>query len=507
MATLIRPTNQTTWTNRHNTFTQPIDNLYDLANPNTGNAINDYNTTTQTIKQLIGNAVARNKSIRALGGGWSFTKVAATDGWIVNTKQLNLKFIMRDESIDAAYQGRRDQLLLAQCGISIQELNTFLRRSNKSLKTCGASNGQTIAGAFATGTHGSAIDFGATPDFVVGMHIVISPQDHIWLERLSYPVASDALISKLKTRRVASDELFNAALVSFGSCGFIHSVMIETEPIYLLECYRLKLPFDNALKNVMQTLDFSGATNLPHGTERPFHFQVVVNQFDIPGGTYSTVMYKRAFREDYPKPQIDDPNAAGPGDDVPAFLGKVTDLLPSVTPQMVNLLVKQSYKLYDNVEGTCGEIFSNNNIRGRVLSTAMGFPIALAMQVNDLLIRVNDTHGPFTGIFSYRYSKKSGAMLAFTKFDQTLILELDGVESNITRNFYNVVWRELDLVNIPYTFHWGKINNLDPIRTRKMYGADMDRWIAARNQILPAESKPIFTNQTLRDWGLDTVLP
>ena len=211
MPALLTPTNEREWTNRHETFTQAIDNLFDIFNPDTGSVLNDYNTTTLTIKQLLATAVQEGKSVRALGGGWSFTKVAATDGWIVNTKPLNMAMNIRETSIDAAYSGDRSQLLLAQCGISIQELNILLERSGRSLKTCGASNGQTIVGAFSTGTHGSAIDIGATPDFIVGLHIVVSGERDIWLERASYPVGSSVLVSKLNTTLVRDDELFEAA--------------------------------------------------------------------------------------------------------------------------------------------------------------------------------------------------------------------------------------------------------------------------------------------------------
>jgi hypothetical protein len=61
---------------------------------------------------------------------------------------------------------------------------------------------------------------------------------------------------KFKTKLVADDELFNAALVSFGSFGFIHGVMIETEDIYLLESYRKKIPLDDSFRHIMETLDF-----------------------------------------------------------------------------------------------------------------------------------------------------------------------------------------------------------------------------------------------------------
>ena len=67
----LTPTNNKTWTNRHDTFTQPIDNLFDIANGDTGNSIDDYNATTAAIQSFIGRAIAENKTIRALGGGWS----------------------------------------------------------------------------------------------------------------------------------------------------------------------------------------------------------------------------------------------------------------------------------------------------------------------------------------------------------------------------------------------------------------------------------------------------
>ena len=503
----ITPTNNKIWTNRHNTFTQSIDNLFDIANGNTGSPLNDYNATTDAIQSFIGKAIAENKTIRALGGGWSFSKVAATDGWILNTKQLNILFNIRNpQSVSLQYHGDREQLLFAQCGNSIQELNTWLKNNNRSLKTSGASNGQTIIGLFSTGSHGSAIDIGSAQDFVVGLHIIISQDKHIWLEKASYPVVTKAFTDKLKTELVQDDDLFNAAVVSFGSFGFIHGAMIETEKIYLLECYRQKIPINNSLKHIMESLDFSNANFVPNGNERPFHFQSVINQYDLQGGAYTTIMYKRPFTNAYAPPVVDF-NKAGPGDDVPAFLGKVTDLLPIVTHTMVSKLVKQSYSLYSGVLGTLGEIFTNNNIRGKVLSTAMGIPVNRVNEVNDLLIELNEIHGPFSGIFSYRYVKGSKATFAFTKFDPTCILELDGVESTITRNFYEIVWNELEARNIPYTFHWGKINNLNETKLKKMYPGDFDKWILARNKILPASSLKVFNSQTLSDWGLDKILP
>lgn len=503
----IRPVNVSTWTNRHDTFTQPVNNLFDLINGNSGNGFDDYNAMTASIQQLLGKAITENRTVRALGGGWSLSKCAAAEGWILNTKMLNMIFPIRSAlSLSPNYKKTPDKVLFVQCGTSMQELNNWLKANGRSLKTSGASNGQTIVGCFSTGTHGSALDAGSVPDYVVGMHIIVGPGKHVYLERKSYPVVSDAFIQKFKTKLVADDDLFNAALVSFGSFGFIHGVMIETEDIYLLECYRRRIPLDNSFKELMRTLNFTNANFPPNGNQRPFHFQAVVDQYNIPGGAYATIMYKRPFTTNYTPPVVN-LNKAGPGDDLPAVVGIITDIFPAITHLIVSKLVKDAYSLYEGSKGTSGEIFTNNNIRGKVLSTAMGIPIDRVLEVNDMLISLNKTAGPFTGIFSYRYVKKSTATLAITRFDPTCILELDGIVSAGTRNFYNAVWNELDVRNIPYTFHWGKINNLTPARTKKLYGASMDKWIEQRNRLMPADSMKVFNTQSLKDWGLDKILP
>jgi hypothetical protein len=502
----IRPTNATEWINRHETFIHPVDNLFDLINGNTGNGFDDYNAMTGTIQAFLGRAIAENKTVRALGGGWSFTKVA-TAGWIVNTKMLNMVFpVRKTQSLSPGFTGVPEDLLFAQCGNSIQELNDWLKKNNRSLRTSGASNGQTIVGCFSTNTHGSAIDTGSVQDFIIGMHIITGPDDHIWLERKSYPVVSDIFIQRFRTRLVADDELFNAALVSFGSFGFIHGVMICTEPLYLLECYRKKIPLDNSFKHIMATLDFSNANFVPNGNERPFHFQAVIDQYNLSGGAYATIMYKRPYKDNYQAP-LDDLNKAGPGDDLASVMGIITDTVPILTHLLVSKLVKTSYTLYEGELGTSGEIFRNNNIRGKLMSTAIGIPLDRVLEVNELLIELNKTEGPFLGIFSYRYVKGSAATLGFTSFNPTCIFELDGADSSGTRDFYAAVWNELEARNIPYTFHWGKIHNLDEGKTRKMYGPRMDSWIEQRNKLLTRDAMKIFNTDSLIECGLDKILP
>lgn len=498
-------TNQKEWVNRHETFTEKIQALFIAGNEPDLDALNSYNDATKAFQKLISDRIQSNTPLRTLGAGWSFTKVAtATNGFMVDTKQLNTTLSISEKSVSENYKGDPKKLLFAQCGCAVWEISKELRSKNLSLKTSGASNGQTIAGLISTGAHGSTIDFGAAQEFVVGLHLIVSPTRHIWLEKKSFPVVSDSFIQKLNTELVQDDDLFNSALVSFGSFGIIHGVLVEAEDLYLLETYMRKLPYDAKLKETMNTLNFDGL-DLPYGAERPFHFAVSLNPYDKENLAYVSAFYKRPYTDDYVRPVVN-AEGIGPGDDAPVFMGRLTDAIPALVPTLVNKLMAGIFAPFEKQFGTLAEIFNNTTLHGKLLSAAIGLPIDQVNRVTEILLEMNETNGPFPGLFAYRFIKKSDAKLAFTRFAFTCILELDGVFSDATRNFYTAVWNRLDEENIPYTFHWGKINELNPERISKMYGEDAKTWIAARNKLLDEQCRKVFSNELLQQWGLDKAL-
>lgn len=505
---IIVKTGKKQWQNMLGTFKVTIKDLYEVSNDPGLDALQGYIDTTTGIKNIIGDAMATNKPLRFLGAGWSWTKIATVEnGIMVDTKPLNTTFTLNPGSVVAAYKGDVKKLYFAQCGNGIWELNDELRKNTPglSLKTCGASNGQTIVGAMSTGAHGATIDVGGVQDFVVGMHVIVGPDRHIWLERKSAPVVSHTFIELLETELVQDDDLFNAALVSFGCFGFIHGVLLETEPLFLLETNMHRVPYGSNLKKVMETLDFS-PLSLPGGTDRPFHFSVSINPYDLENGAFLYTHYKRPYRKDYTKPVHNDAGI-GPGDDAPAFIGKLSKVLPKLVPTIVNKLIGNALQPYSKQFGTLGEIFDNTSLRGKLSSTALGLPLNKVNRVAELLLEINKTDGPFTGIFAFRYVKKSNATLGFTHFgDYTCVLELDGIFSPETEAFYRAVWKRLDEEKIPFTFHWGKMNEINPDILKKMYGKDATSWIAARNNLLKPEAMKIFTNPLITQWGLDEML-
>ncbi len=430
-------TNQTEWVNRHENFTEKIKALYVAGNEPDLDALESYNDATKTLQQLISDQIKTDTPFRSLGAAWSFSKVAtATNGYMLDTKQLNTTMSLSVQSVSTEYKGDPKKLLFAQCGCAVWELSKELRSKKLSLKTSGASNGQTIAGVISTGAHGSSVDVGAVQDFVVGMHLIVSPTRHIWLERESMPVVTDSFIQKLQTELVQDDDLFNSALVSFGSFGIIHGVLVEAEDLFLLETYMRKMPYDNKLKEVMGSLNFTGL-DLPYGDERPFHFAVSLNPYDKENKAYVSAFYKRPYRDDYVRPVVN-AQGIGPGDDAPCFIGRLTDAIPVLVPTLVNKLLASVFVPFEKQFGTLGEIFNNTTLHGKLLSSAMGLPLNMVNRVTEILLEMNKTEGPFPGLFAYRFVKKSDAKLAFTKFEYTCILELDGAFSDATQKFLHL---------------------------------------------------------------------
>ncbi|MFF1657755.1 hypothetical protein [Streptomyces sp. NPDC058255] len=112
------------------------------------------------------------------------------------------------------------------------------------LATMGGAGGQTIAGAFSTGTHGGDIHLGPLADLVVAVHLVDANGEQHWIERTklhptSLPmnlIDEDRLRTKFPDIKYfhRSDDLMNAVTVACGRMGVIYSVVLGAVRQYAL---------------------------------------------------------------------------------------------------------------------------------------------------------------------------------------------------------------------------------------------------------------------------------
>ncbi|MGH7511934.1 MAG: FAD-binding protein [Gemmatimonadales bacterium] len=502
----LRDLGVTQWQPKHETFTQPLIGLYQLVNPALGTMDERYRHTTANVQRLLGEAVAAGVHLRAYGGTWSMSRCAATDGWLLDTSDLNLLFRLRPASIRADYAGDRSALWLAQGGCSIAGLHRRLIPQGQSLQACGASNGQSIAGAIATGTHGSAIRFGSMQEQVRALHLVVSPTESIWLEPADTPVTEVGFAEHLGARLVRDDELFSAALVGFGSLGFVQGVLLQTRPAFTLRAYRRRLPYDDAFKAAVTGFDL-GALPVPvpdasRPADRLWHYSVVIDPFHPERGVFVTAMYDQPCG-----PGSVSTRSAGiaPGDELYGTLGRLLDLLPGVIPGAVSALVGGDQRDLTDACGTLEDQFPATETRGKAAGVGVSVAAEDAIRTLELIIGINTAHGPFPCILAFRFVPGTRATMGFTRFPMTCVVDIDGPYSTRTRSFFARIWQAMHDSGIPYGLHWGKIVGLSAAETRRLYGARVDRWVAARERLLPDRAvREVFRNEFLDELGLST---
>ena len=164
------------WDTFHNNGPFPTKILYKTSLEGKGNmpsVIDRYKDAANEIQQLIKTALTQKEGFRAYGSGWSMSHIAHQNDNMHFNADMNLKLSLSENELHPDTTFLAENLFFFECGNIIKEISKFLFDHGKSLKTTGASNGQTIAGCISTGVHGSALDIGSVQDSVVGINLII----------------------------------------------------------------------------------------------------------------------------------------------------------------------------------------------------------------------------------------------------------------------------------------------------------------------------------------------
>lgn len=489
---------------------------------------------------IVQDAVKNKKKVRAHGSGWSLNDIAFTDEYLVDSNQLNyVKVGVDPDQLTDTYKNKSQYLVFAQCGVMVQELNKHLEDHQLSLPTSGASDGQRIVGAIATGTHGSAHGVGAMTEYVRGIHNVIQGK-HVFIQRASDEVVTSQFATWLDGAEIINDDgLFNAALVGFGGFGLTHALLLEVEPQYLLERV-IKNYHIHEVRKAITEWDLSGL-DLPYDVF-PFHFECVLNPYPIPTNE------KGAFVRVYYRHEMDPASVldTGPPSDTPDLhtaIGvyfdeekhTVIETKESIDgvqtrdaksrAETIGFLMQIALHLSFPTETPQqptripGKWFTGKNSANPVTnspipatSLELGIPFKRVGDAMDLVIEVANRH-PFAAPLAFRYVKKSSATLGFTGLgDITATMEMPGPWGHIffprTGKAHEALFEALAASNIPHSFHWGQQFPKNTSWVRKTYGdAAVDDWILQREKLLGKEGVKIFSNKLYATIGLATTTP
>jgi xylitol oxidase len=160
-------------------------------------------TTAEQIQELI----SKSSKVKALGTRHSFNEIADTVGDLISTEHLNQILGLDPDSLTVSMQG----------GVRYGELCKFLQERGFALHNLASLPHISVAGACATGTHGSGIGIGNLSTAVRALTMVQADGE---LVRLS---------------RDADPERFAGAAVNLGAFGLITEITLDVEPTYEME--------------------------------------------------------------------------------------------------------------------------------------------------------------------------------------------------------------------------------------------------------------------------------
>jgi len=212
-------------------------------------------TSVEEIVEIVKAAEARGLHVRACGSHWSFSDVAVTDDYVIETHQLNrtidavLENALSDEFLALQKASPDIHLYHVEAGITVHDLclrlDYVLLPGPLALTTQGNSGGQTLAGVVSTAVHGGDFNLPPICEAVQAIHLVGPSGKQYWIER------GETGGSITKRDRLAGvlgpgveiqqdDAWFNAALVSMGSMGVIYSLVIKVRAQFALSNFTRK---------------------------------------------------------------------------------------------------------------------------------------------------------------------------------------------------------------------------------------------------------------------------
>jgi hypothetical protein len=464
------------------------------------------------LRAIVAKAEKDRVRVRAVGSKWSLNAVAFVHDYLVNTTMLNRSIVggFSPPMVGPAFQGLRDRLVFAQCGIQIRDLNTILEARGLALPTTGASNGQTLAGAVSTGTHGSMHDVGAMQDYVRGLHVVAEGGKHYWIQRASRPVMTARFAEWLGATLIENDDLFLSAVVGFGSFGLVHAMIFEAAPLFLLAVFNKRFDFDEVREALTtKNPDLLTLSEAPPGPL--VHFECVLNPYRRgagEGGAFVRVYYQKAWASGDPLPSFPvlDGQTLRCGDLV-SIIGALAGVVPALVPPVLQSQIEGSVPPTGGrtILGTPGQHFNDSSKTGGGTSLELGVPLDRVGDALDAIFSVTDAHH-FGAPLALRYVRATDAVLGFTHFaPTTCTMEMPGIDSSSARDAHAKIFQALRQRGIPHAFHWGQALPLEPSWVRATFGGPrVDRWLTARRKLLSPEGRRTFSNDLLDKVGLST---
>jgi FAD binding domain-containing protein/D-arabinono-1,4-lactone oxidase len=434
--------------------------------------------TLGELVDIVREAERDGTTVRAVGSGHSWSDVALTRGFLVETHGLNRIPDGPPEHLRAGVDGSR--LVWTEAGIRIRELNAALHARGLALANMGGYDGQTIAGVISTSTHGSGMRFGPLSDIVRSLDLVVSGGAVVRVEPADGPTDPAAHAAAHPERElIQDDDTFHAAVVGMGCMGIVYGVTIEVVPAYCLCEVRTLTTWEEVKRDllagdVLQAFD---------------HYEVLVNPYPRAGGEHRCLVTTRTpvacDRKGAKRSRswiVELVSAFPPTSSV---LNVVLGLWPRLAPRMIDAQLKAiARRDFENVSYKVLNIGNANLLHA--YSAEIGVPVDDAgthVRAVELIFEIARRHREVGEVFhssamSLRFVRESPAFASMMHGRDTMMIEL--IQLTHTEGGMELLADyEEQLYRLDGRPHWGQVNTLTGSNglMREMYER-WDDWLA-----------------------------
>ncbi|RDI69014.1 D-arabinono-1,4-lactone oxidase [Nocardia pseudobrasiliensis] len=183
--------------------------------------------TAEEVGESLARAEAAGQTVRVAGAGHSFTDTVLTDGMLLNLSRLN-----RILEVD-----RAAGLVRVEAGATLNELSNALHPMGLAFPNLGDIDVQTIAGATATGTHGTGSRLQNISAALHSVELMLADGSRVELNEQSDP------------------DGWRAARVSLGALGVVTAVTLRLVPSFVLEGVERPVPVAEVLTELDSYVD------------------------------------------------------------------------------------------------------------------------------------------------------------------------------------------------------------------------------------------------------------
>ncbi|NOX50471.1 MAG: FAD-binding protein [Gammaproteobacteria bacterium] len=356
--------------------------------------------------------------LRPVGSGHSFSPLVPTDGHLVVIDQLTGLLDHDKQALKATFAA----------GTRLGDMGPILESHGQAMYNLPDIDRQTLAGATATATHGTGIDFGCLSSYVTALRMVTPAGEVLDIDADSNP------------------ELFAAACVSLGSLGVVTRMTIQNRTPYRL----LQNSWVAKTEDLLEDFDNIAA--------KYRHFEI----FPFTHSDYSSALSTQHTDEaiDNPSPSVEE--EAG----FAQMITQLSQVPPRDRLQMVNAIMSQtppsqrvdtSYRILANVRNT------------RFNEMEYSVPIeAGADCLREVLRTIIEKEIDVVFPLEYRYVRRDDTWLSMSSGHEDHAAISIHRAAQFAHNPY------FDLIEpIFWKYggrpHWGKVHSLDARALTKLY--------------------------------------